>query len=184
MRSAKGKLRHEPQYASVFISFSRREQTLAKRLYDDLQRVGVVAWKWDEDSILGENVWEQISRAIHSHEKVLLLLSSTSLASRFVDVEIEMALERERKKGWKRAEAGNVLIPLRVDDFEIENWISPHKKRLKDRIMGDARGVLSNPKDYRRLFSRILRCLDKSGHVGNRRCKVGTRRRLKGGNGS
>jgi hypothetical protein len=59
---------------------------------------------------IGDRIRSHIDQAIHLQKKLLLLLSEHSLASFWVEVEVEAALEKEQRQG------GDVLFPVRLDD--------------------------------------------------------------------
>jgi uncharacterized protein YjbI with pentapeptide repeats len=111
-------LLHQPiQFYSCFISYSVKDQDFANRLYADLQAAGVRCWFAHHDMQSGKKVHEQIDAAIRVHERLLLILSPSSMASEWVKTEIAKARKRELK------EHRQVLFPVRVVDFEsIRDW--------------------------------------------------------------
>ncbi len=65
----------------------------------------------------GKKIHEQIEQAIRVYDKLLLVLSETSMASEWVKTEIYHARQREQKEGKQ------VLFPIRLVPFEkIEGW--------------------------------------------------------------
>jgi hypothetical protein len=76
------KMRHSIQYFSVFISYSSKDEIVAKRLHEDLQANGVRCWFAPEDLKIGDKIRTRIDEAIHLQDKLLLLLSEHSLAPR------------------------------------------------------------------------------------------------------
>src|SRR5262249_3421546 len=106
----KGDQHKTPQFYSCFISYSSKDQSFAERLYGDLQHKGVRCWFAAEDLAIGEKIRTGIDNSIRSHDKLLLVLSRHSVASDWVEQEVETALARER------AETRLVLIPIRLDD--------------------------------------------------------------------
>src|SRR2546421_5242531 len=63
---------------------------------------------------IGDRIRLRIEEAIHLQEKLLLLLSEASLASSWVEFEVEAALEKEQRQ---RCE---VLFPVRLDDAVMQ----------------------------------------------------------------
>jgi hypothetical protein len=57
----------------------------------------------------GERIRTGIDEAIRLHDKLLLVLSRSSMASGWIEREVKIALAKERK------EKSNVLFPVRVD---------------------------------------------------------------------
>ena len=86
-------------YYSAFISYSSQDQAFAERLYADLQTKGVRCWFAPHDLKIGAKIRSSIDASIRLHDKLLLVLSRASVASQWVEQEVEKALERERKAG-------------------------------------------------------------------------------------
>jgi hypothetical protein len=95
------------EFFSCFISYSHKDEEFAKRLHADLQANGVRCWFAPEDIAGGKKLHEQIDEAIRHHDRLLLILSSASIASKWVKTEIAKARKREEKS--KR----RVLFPVR-----------------------------------------------------------------------
>jgi uncharacterized protein YjbI with pentapeptide repeats len=104
-------------YYSCFISHSTADKVFADRLYADLQAKGVRCWYAPHDMEGGEHVDTQIDRAIKIHEKLLLILSESSIKSNWVKREITKTFKREEAEGKR------VLFPISLVDFsKIEDW--------------------------------------------------------------
>jgi hypothetical protein len=105
------------QFYSCFISYSTEDQDFAERLHSRLRDKGLRVWFSPADARWGEPHYEQIDEAIRVHDKLLLVLSPASLASKWVRVEIRKALKAEREEGRRK------LFPIRLMDFEaIQDW--------------------------------------------------------------
>jgi hypothetical protein len=102
------------EYYSCFISYSSEDDAFAKRLHADLQNSGVRCWFAPEDIMIGDKFRQRIDEAIHVHERLLLILSSHSVSSKWVEKEVESAFEKEQRQ--KRT----VLFPVRLDDAVME----------------------------------------------------------------
>ena len=76
----------------------------------DLQSKGVRCWFASEDMKIGDRLRPRIDETIRLYDKLLLVLSKTTVASQWVEPEIETALARERQQGT------TVLFPVRIDD--------------------------------------------------------------------
>ena len=140
------------QFYKSFISYSSKDQKFADRLYADLQNKGVRCWLATEDLKIGDRIRVGIDEAIRLHDKLLLVLSKSSVASDWVEQEVETALGRERK------EKRTVLFPIRVDDavMKVEGgW--PALVR-NTRNIGDFRRW-KNHDSYSKAFDRLLRDL-------------------------
>ena len=140
------------QFYKSFISYSSKDQKFADRLYADLQSKGVRCWLATENLKIGAKIRLGIDEAIKLHDKLLLVLSKHSVASDWVEQEVETALERERK------EKRTVLFPIRLDDavMDVESgW--PALVR-NTRNIGDFR-KWKNHDSYQKAFDRLLRDL-------------------------
>lgn len=140
------------EFYSAFISYSSKDEDLAKRLYADLQAKGVRCWFAPEDLKIGDKFRAEIDRAIRVHDKLLLLLSANSILSDWVEKEVETAFDRERRD--KRT----VLFPVRLDTTimdAVDGWAADIRR---SRHIGD----FTQWKDhdaYQTAFDRLLRDL-------------------------
>lgn len=111
------------EFYSCFISHSTADKTFADRLYADLQAKGVRCWYAPHDMKGGEYIHVQIGEAIRQHEKLLLILSESSINSEWVKQEITKAKKREDREGTR------VLFPISLIEFgKIQEWEFPDSK--------------------------------------------------------
>ncbi len=96
-------------YYTCFISYSSKDEVFVQRLHADLQNSGVRCWFAPEDLKIGAKLRISIDESIRLHDKLLLVLSQHSVASQWVEQEVETALEKERR------ENRTVLFPIRLD---------------------------------------------------------------------
>jgi hypothetical protein len=140
------------QFYSCFISYSSKNQPFAERLRADLRQKGVPCWFAPEDLKIGERIRVGIDEAIRVHDKLLLILSKYSVASDWVEKEVETAMEQERRQ--KRT----VLFPVRLDDAVMKSetgWAADIKR---SRNIGDFR-KWKDDDAYAKAFKRLLRDL-------------------------
>jgi len=105
------------EFYSCFISYSTKDQEFAESLHAHLQNKGVRCWFAPHDIQAGKKIHEQIDDAIRMHERLLLILSASSMNSEWVKTEIRKARKRER------TEKKRVLFPVRLVSFEaIRDW--------------------------------------------------------------
>ena len=140
------------QYYSCFISYSSKDEAFANRLYADLQSNNVRCWFAPEDLKWGERIRTGIDEAIRLHDKLLLVLSKSSVASGWVEREVKTALAKERK------EKCAVLFPVRVDKAVFESPFDWATEIRHERNIGDFTGW-KNHDDYEKAFARLLRDL-------------------------
>jgi hypothetical protein len=139
-------------YYSAFISYSSKDEALAKRLHADLQAAGVRCWYAPHDLPIGARIRVGIDEAIRLHDKLLLLLSKHSVASDWVEKEVETAMEQERRQ--KRT----VLFPIRLDTavMRVESGWPADVRR--GRNIGDFCKWKQHNR-YQEAFTRLLRDL-------------------------
>lgn len=140
------------QYHSLFISYSTKDEILARRLHADLQARGVRCWFAPEDLKIGTKFRQRIDEAIHLQDKVLLLLSQHSIASTWVENEVEAALETEDQQQRE------VLFPVRLDDAVMQTSQAWTATLRRTRHIGDFTNW-TEPQAYQSAFDRLLRDL-------------------------
>ena len=147
------------QFYSCFISYSSKDQPFAERLYADLQGKGVRCWYAPEDLKIGEKIRVGIDESIRIHDKLLLVLSKNSVASDWVEKEVETAMEKERQQ--KRV----VLFPIRLDDAVMKIETGWPADIRRSRNIGDFKKWKAHGA-YQKAFERLLRDLKAEESVG------------------
>jgi uncharacterized protein YjbI with pentapeptide repeats len=144
------------QFYSCFISYSAKDQVFADRLHADLQNKGVRCWFAPHDLPIGAKTWDAIDEAIRLRDKLLLILSKASIASEWVEDEVNRAYAEERSR------KENVLFPIHLDNAVISTD-EPWAVKLRDqRNIGDFR-QWRKPAEYQKSLDRLLRDLKASG---------------------
>ena len=137
--------RDHPSYAS-------KDHAFAERLHADLQNKGVRCWFAPEDLKIGDRLRPRIDETIRLYDKLLLVLSKTSVASQWVEQEVETALAREREQGT------TILFPVRIDDTVMAQQTGWPALIHRTRHVGDFRDWESYGA-YQKAFDRLLRDL-------------------------
>jgi hypothetical protein len=146
------------QFYSCFISYSASDQVFADRLHADLQNKGVRCWFAPHDLPIGAKTWDAIDEAIRHRDKLLLILSKSSIASEWVEDEVDKAYAEERSR------KPVVLFPVRIDNA-VMSTAEPWAVKLRDhRNIGDFR-QWRKPAEYQKSLERLLRDL-KTGGAG------------------
>jgi hypothetical protein len=99
------------QVSPLFISYSHADKTFVNKLENHLNKGGIRFWRDVHDATAGR-LEKQIDRAIRQNPTVLLVLSEHSLKSDWVEHEVRMARDLERKT------VHDVLCPIALD----ESW--------------------------------------------------------------
>jgi hypothetical protein len=141
------------EFYSCFISYSSKDDDFAKRLHADLQAQNVRCWFAPEDLKIGDKFRMRIDEAIRVHDKLLLVLSESSVKSAWVEKEVETAFEKERGQDNKP-----VLFPIRLDEAVMQTDQAWAADIRRTRHIGD----FTHWKDhdaYQQAFERLLRDL-------------------------
>jgi uncharacterized protein YjbI with pentapeptide repeats len=142
-------------FYSCFISYSGRDKVFTDRLHADLQNKGVRCWFAPHDLPIGAKTWNAIDEAIRLRDKLLLILSQGSIASGWVEDEVNKAYAEERSR--KQV----VLFPIRIDN-EVMSTAEPWAVKLRDqRNIGDFR-QWKKPTECQKSLDRLLRDLKAS----------------------
>jgi len=104
--------------SSVFISYAGKDEEFVTRLEKSLSNAGVKTWFAPRMMKGGMPIFEQISKAIHTHDRLLLVLSENSVNSNWVKTEILTTRDIERKTGKR------MFFPIRLTSFDdLTNWV-------------------------------------------------------------
>jgi uncharacterized protein YjbI with pentapeptide repeats len=105
------------QFYSCFIKYSSKDEEFAYRLYSAMRDADIRVWFAPEDLKGGERLYDQIDEAIQVHDRLLLVLSESSLRSRWVETEIRRARKVELREGRRK------LFPIRLVSYEaLREW--------------------------------------------------------------
>ena len=105
------------QWHSCFISYSTKDDEFSQRLHARMRQAGLRVWFAPEDMKGGDYFFEQIERAIQSHDRLLLVLSEDSIQSKWVEREIRKTRKVER------AEKRRKLFPITLTDYAtLKKW--------------------------------------------------------------
>jgi uncharacterized protein YjbI with pentapeptide repeats len=147
-------------FYSCFISYSTRDEEFARRLYSRMRDEHLRVWFAPEDVKGGEKLYEQIERAIQVHDRLLIVLSESSLQSKWVMTEIRRARKVELRENRRK------LFPIRMVDYEtLQAWECFDADTGED-LAAEVRGYFipdfSNWKEhdaFEKAFERLLRDL-------------------------
>jgi hypothetical protein len=143
------------QYYSCFISYSTKDEAFGQRLHADLQQNNVRCWFAPEDMKIGDKIRLRIDESIRIHDKLLLVLSEHSVASQWVEHEVEHALDLENERRTP------VLFPIRLDEAVMESKVGWAGNIRRTRHIGDFRHWKDHD-SYQQAFDRLLRDLKAS----------------------
>ena len=105
------------EFYSCFVSYSTQDREFAERLHADLQAIGVRCWFAPYELQAASETREKLDEAVRLHDKLVLILSESSMNSPWVKAEIANARQREER------EKKQMLFPITVVPFaEIKQW--------------------------------------------------------------
>jgi hypothetical protein len=139
--------------SDCFISYSSSDQLFAERLYQDLQSAGVRCWYAPKDLRVGARTRQSLDDAIRSTERLIVILSSKSIESTWVEKEVETAFEEERRRN------SDILLPVRIDDAVMDCKAAWASDIRITRNIGDFREWPVNLTAYREALRRLLEAL-------------------------
>ncbi len=119
------------KYNSCFISYSNQDARFAQKLYDNLQEKGVRCWFAPEDMKIGDKMHDVIDQSIRLQDRLLIILSKSSINSQWVEREVRHALELEEERKEK------VLFPIRLDETVMNLKTGWGAMLKRDRHIGD-----------------------------------------------
>jgi len=125
-------------------------------LYGDLQAEGVRCWFAPEHMKIGDKIRSRLDESIRFYDKLLLVLSETSVTSQWVEQEVESAPRKEREQN------ATVLFPIRLNDAVTTIQGGWPALIYSSRHIGDFRNW-KDRNSYQKAFDRLLRDLKAEG---------------------
>jgi hypothetical protein len=158
------------EFYSCFLSYSSDDQDFAERLYADLQAQGVRCWFAPHSVQAGKKLHDQIDEAIRVYDRIVLIISESSMHSDWVKTEISKARQRELR------EQRQVLFPLRLVSYEaITQWEvfdantgKDSAREIREYFIPDFSNWREND-EYKVAFARLLRDLKVDSATSERR---------------
>lgn len=104
---------------SVFVSYSHADSTFVDRLVGDLRKGNIDVWidKWAIR--VGDSITDKVNEGIGSSDFLIIVLSTSSVNSKWVREEINTALIRNIEQG-KQA----YILPLLIEDCDLPPLLS------------------------------------------------------------
>ncbi len=144
-------------FYTPLISYSSADSEAADQLEQFLTfQNGIPCWRDTEQLFPGEEPLEAIRKAVEQADRLLVLCSKSSLSTKkrgwWVDQEIELGLNKERRKREDGSVSPLVVIPIDLDGYLYSNLCtSRHRQVLRDRV----EGRLSVPKQLNRILEAL-----------------------------
>jgi len=107
----------DPQYAPIFISYSHEDKSKVDPFVSDIRCEGVrVLGDWNFQP--GDSLQSRISQSISRSGYLLVMLSKSSVASPWVEKELQIGLSRELK------ERRIYVLPILLEECEVPLFLS------------------------------------------------------------
>lgn len=105
------------EFRSCFVSHSSQDRDFVDRLVKRLRQAGVKVWYAPDQLRPGEKIQEEVSKAIDTFDRLIVVLSESSIASRWVQSEIRRARKREMEEGAR------ILFPISLTPIaDLQSW--------------------------------------------------------------
>lgn len=147
-------------FHSAFISYSHVDQAFTDLFVGRLRDKGIRTWYAPEDIKPGDKIHEEVFEAISVIDKLVVVLSETSINSVWVQSEIRRALKREREEGRR------ILFPISLMPIsDLKKWECFDADSGKDLAVELREYYIpsitnwNDPTEFDRFFSEIIRGL-------------------------
>lgn len=131
---------------SIFLSHSSRDKFFVRELAARLKQAGVKVWLDEAEMNIGDSLTDKIGEAIERTDFVGAVLSHNSIASEWVQRELQVALQKEFSGRHV------VVLPILLEAVTIPPF-------LKDKLYAD----FTSSDNAERGFNQILRALGLTG---------------------
>ena len=101
---------------TCLISYAKQDRAFAEQLHDDLQDQGIRCWLVPDELKGGQDLQLRLSQALGRDDKLVLILSDTSMASDWIASELKAMRELENRN------AGACFSPLA---WQTRRWFNP-----------------------------------------------------------
>ena len=134
---------------NVFFSYSTQDARFAEKLERRLQAVGFNVFRDVHDVVAGR-LDKQLKESIDKTDTLLLIFSEHSAGSDWVEWEVQIARDREKR------DSIDLLCPISLDDaWRTATWNGPLMHQIKDYAILD----FSKPSKFDAMFDRLQRGL-------------------------
>jgi hypothetical protein len=136
---------------SCFISYSHQDRLFASRLHEDLTEIGVRCWLDAHELRIGDSLIDSIEGGLRACDRMVAVLSSHAIESRWLTTELRLAVELEKQR------SSQVILPVRLDNSVLDTRESVWQL-IHDRYIADFTEWTDSRK-YKRAFASLARDL-------------------------
>ncbi len=127
---------------SVFLSHSFKDKSFVHRLASDLIHYGAKVWLDEAELKVGDSLIQKIQEGIKDSDYLGVVLSSTSVQSRWVQDELDMALTMQIHRGEVK------VLPILIEHCEIPGF-----------LIGKLYADFTDPRKYDEALAKLLDAL-------------------------
>lgn len=107
--------------ANIYISYSSNDKEFANKLFKSLEQLGHSSWLDEQKIQVGEHIPSKIQEGLKSADYLIVILSSSSVKSGWVEKEWQA-------KYWSEVESGKtVVFPVLIEKCDIPPLLKPKK---------------------------------------------------------
>ncbi len=103
---------------SIFLSHSSSDKSFVRHLANQLASCNVKVWFDEAEMRIGDSLLERIGHAIEEADYVAVILSRQSINSKWVQLELQMAIEKEFQKEHV------VVLPILLENVTMPPFLS------------------------------------------------------------
>ena len=139
----------------VFISYSRRDKTFVKSLYDAISTAGINTWVDWENIPLTADWWQEIERGIKNADAIAFVISPDSLKSEICQREVQTAIDNNKRlvPVLHRDAPPDVKMPQVIS---ATNWVYMRSDEEMQANMNAMLAVINTDLDWVREHTRLL----------------------------
>lgn len=128
--------------STIFLSHTHVDKPFARKLGNDLRKVGHAVWIDEAEINIGDSLIEKIRLGLDEVDYVAAILSNASIASKWVTRELDIASNREIEENRV------VVLPLLIEKVELPGF-------LKGKLYGNFTEI----EKYEEAFQLLIRAL-------------------------
>ncbi len=147
-----------------FIRYSEDDRSLAYKLRESLENIGIRAWINEREMLLTDDSSEKVEESLRNYDRILLCCSASSLLSDWMDNEIATIFEKEEERQYLMKRKVKLLYVVDVDGFLFSNqWKSGYSRQVKSRLLADFVGWERDEQKFEKSFERMKQALPTQG---------------------
>ena len=108
----------QPSEPLVFLSHAKADAEYANRMEKILLGLGIRSWNFNTAVLPGDNYLEKVQPVLNGCSHIMVLLGPTTQFSRFVDIEMDLAMAPRLVGDGNAAQPGAALLGVKLPNHE------------------------------------------------------------------